>query len=326
VGRLAASYDGIQAVPCAGEEDAVRLSVIVPATDDPATIDRCRRAIAAADEAPDELLVVETAPGEGAAHARNAGALAATGNVLVFVDADVAVHSDAFVRIRRAFERAPGLTALFGSYDDSPSAPGVVSVFRNLLHHHVHQSEKTPAQTFWSGLGAIRRPVFEALEGFDTVMPAPSSVEDIELGMRVVAAGGQIELDHNLRCTHMKPWTFASMLRTDLVRRGAPWVGLLVAERRVPASLNLRWRHRVSAACWVMAVVSLARRRWLALLAALSVPMWLNRSFYRLLRRRHGDGYASMGFVLHGIHHLTAVASVPLGVVIYLRDRRRGTR
>jgi cellulose synthase/poly-beta-1,6-N-acetylglucosamine synthase-like glycosyltransferase len=323
VGRLAATDDGTQAVPSTGDRAAIRLSVIVPATDDPATIDRCRDAIAAAEEAPSDVLVVETAPGEGAAHARNAGALEASGNVLVFVDADVAVHADAFVRIRQTFERDPGLTAVFGSYDDTPSAPGVVSVFRNLLHHHVHQTENTPAQTFWSGLGAIRRPAFEALGGFDTVMPAPSSVEDIELGMRLVSQGGRIELDPNLRCTHMKPWTFANMLRTDLVRRGAPWVGLLVAERRLPASLNLRWRHRASAACWVMAVVSVVRRRRLALLAALSLSGWLNRSFYGLLRDRHGDRYAAIGFLLHGIHHLTAVASVPLGVAIYLRDRRR---
>ena len=326
MGRLAATDDGVHAVPSAGDRAAVRLSVIVPATDDPGTIDRCRRAIAAADEAPSEVLVVETAPGEGAAHARNAGALEATGNVLVFVDADVAVHPDAFMRIRTAFERDPGLTALFGSYDDTPSAPGVVSVFRNLLHHHVHQTERTPAQTFWSGLGAIRRAAFEALGGFDTVLPAPSSVEDIELGMRIVQRGGRIELDRRLRCTHMKPWTFGNMLRTDLVRRGAPWVGLLVAERRLPASLNLRWRHRVSAACWVMALAALLRRRRLALLGSLSVSAWLNRSFYALLRDRHGDRYALTGFFLHGLHHLTAAASVPLGVVIYLRDRRRGGR
>jgi cellulose synthase/poly-beta-1,6-N-acetylglucosamine synthase-like glycosyltransferase len=326
VGRLAATDDGAHAVPSAGDRAAVRLSVIVPATDDPATLERCRRAIYAAREAPAEVRIVETAPGEGAAHARNAGALQTTGDVLVFVDADVAVHSDAFTRIRRAFEQDPGLTAVFGSYDDEPSAHGVVSIFRNLLHHHVHQTDHTPAQTFWAGLGAIRRPAFEALGGFDTVTPHRRAVEDIELGMRLLDAGGVIALDPDLRCTHMKPWTLASMLRADLVNRGVPWVGLLVATRRVPASLNLRWRHRLSAACWLMAAAALARRRRLASVAALSLSGWLNRSFYGLLRDRHGDRHALAGFVLHGVHHLTAVVSVPVGIVVYLRDRRRGER
>jgi hypothetical protein len=312
-------------VPSTGSRAAVRLSVIVPATDDPATIGRCRLAIAAAYEAP-ELLVVETAPGEGAAHARNAGALGASGDVLVFVDADVAVHPDVFVRIREAFERDPGLTAVFGSYDDTPSAPGIVSIFRNLLHHHVHQTAETPAQTFWAGLGAIRRPAFEALGGFDTVTPHRRAVEDIELGMRLVDAGGRVALDPDLRCTHMKPWTLASMVRTDLLNRGVPWVGLLVAKRRVPAALNLRWRHRLSAACWVVALASLLRGRRATPLAALSVTAWLNRSFYALLRGRHGQRHALLGFLLHGLHHLTAVASVPVGVVVYVRDRRAGRR
>jgi cellulose synthase/poly-beta-1,6-N-acetylglucosamine synthase-like glycosyltransferase len=326
VGRPVSIADGVHAVPSTGSRVPVRLSVIVPATDDPATIGRCRRAIAAAHEPPAEVLVVDTAPGEGAAHARNAGALEASGSVLVFVDADVAVHPDAFVRIREAFERDPDLSALFGSYDDEPSAPGIVSTFRNLLHHHVHQTAETPAQTFWAGLGAIRRPAFEALGGFDTVTPHRRAVEDVELGMRLADSGGRIVLDPELRCTHMKPWTLASMLRTDLMNRGVPWVGLLVARRRVPAALNLRWRHRLSAACWVVALATLVRGRRAAPLAALSLTVWLNRSFYALLRGRHGERQALIGFFLHGLHHLTAVASVPVGIVVYVRDRRAGRR
>lgn len=270
--------------------------------------------------------MIGTAAGDGPAHARNAGALEATGDLLVFVDADVAVHPDAFARIRRAFEHEPGLAALFGSYDDAPTAPGVVSVFRNLLHHHVHQTPERPAQTFWAGLGAIRREAFEALGGFDTVTPHRRAVEDIELGMRLAEAGGRIVLDPLVLGTHMKPWTLRSMLRTDLVNRGAPWVALLVARRQVPASLNLRWRHRVSAACWVAAVVSLAWRRPLSTVAALASCGWLNRSFYRLLNDRKGGRHAALGFMLHGLHHLTAVASVPVGIVVHIRDRRANGR
>jgi glycosyl transferase family 2 len=321
VRRATATAEGLKAAPDPAPKVG-RLSAIVPATDDPETIDACRRAILAAAEAPEELLVVDRAPGEGAAHARNAGVLEATGEILVFVDADVAVHGDAFVRIRRAFEDAPALAALFGSYDDTPTAPGVVSVFRNLLHHHVHQTPEEPAQTFWAGLGAIRRQAFEALGGFDTVTPHRRAVEDIELGMRIVDAGGHIVLDPRLLCTHMKPWTLRSMLRTDLVNRGAPWVALLVGKRRIPASLNLRWRHRASAACWLAAVAALARRRPVPTMVALACSGWLNRSFYGLLRNRHGDRHALLGFVLHGLHHLTAVASVPVGIVVHIRDRR----
>ena len=89
----------------------------------------------------------------------------------------------------RGVRRAdPGLVAVFGSYDDDPPADGAVSTFRNLLHHHVHQAAAGPASTFWAGLGALRRDAFLASGGFDERRYPASSVEDIELGMRLSAA------------------------------------------------------------------------------------------------------------------------------------------
>ena len=92
------------------------------------------------------------------------------------MDADVAVHADAFRRIRAAFTADPGLTAVFGSYDDDPPALGAVSGFRNLLHYHVHQSSAGPAGTFWAGLGAVRRDAFAEAGGFDSAFVAPGLV------------------------------------------------------------------------------------------------------------------------------------------------------
>src|SRR5207244_8179187 len=108
----------------------------------------------------DEILVVDDLQVPGPAAARNEGARRATGEVLVFVDADVVPHADAFRLIRGAFDGDPELVALFGSYDDAPPAPGAVSGFRNLLHHHVHQAGAGPAETFWAGLGAVGREAF----------------------------------------------------------------------------------------------------------------------------------------------------------------------
>ena len=73
------------------------------------------------------------------AAARNAGARGATAPLVFFLDADVAVHPDTLARALARFEADPGLVGLFGSYDDAPDAPGLVSQFRNLLHHFVHQ-------------------------------------------------------------------------------------------------------------------------------------------------------------------------------------------
>src|SRR5881275_2620193 len=145
----------------------VSLSLVVPATDGPVTLERVLAAVERADASPDEVIVVREPERLGPAAARNRGAQLATADVLVFVDADVEVHPDAFGRIRAAFDEDPELAALFGSYDDDPGADGVVSAFRNLLHHHVHHEGAGPATTFWAGLGAVRRDVFEAAGGFD---------------------------------------------------------------------------------------------------------------------------------------------------------------
>ena len=80
----------------------MRLSVIVPATDDPPTLDRCLDALAAVDDPPEEVLVQRSGPSTCAGDARNTGAAPATGDVLVFIDADVVVHRDAMTRIRSA--------------------------------------------------------------------------------------------------------------------------------------------------------------------------------------------------------------------------------
>ena len=144
----------------------LRLSAIVPATDQPANLDRVLGAIRDAEDAPDDVVVVTSAPRRGPAAARNLGAQRSDGDVLVFIDSDVVPHVDAFRRIRTAFTDDPGLIALFGSYDDSPPEPDPVSGFRNLLHHYVHQQSQGEATTFWAGLGAIRRDAFaEATNG-----------------------------------------------------------------------------------------------------------------------------------------------------------------
>ncbi len=173
-----------------------RLTAIVPATNSPPTLAACLEAIRSADDPPEELIVATE--GIGPAAARNDGARQASGEVLVFVDADVLPHHDAFARIRRAFDRNPELVALFGSYDDAPAAKGMVSEFRNLLHHHVHHEAPGPASTFWTGLGAIRRDAFEQVGGFDAVRSEPS-LEDVDLGVRLAATRARIELDPTSR-------------------------------------------------------------------------------------------------------------------------------
>ena len=293
------------------------LTAVVPATDDPPTLERCLAAIRRADAPPESVVVVREPPHAGPAAARNAGAARASGDVLVFVDADVEPHPDAFARIRAAFDDDPALVALFGSYDDRPAAPGVVSRFRNLLHHHVHQRHAGPATTFWAGLGAIRREPFAAAGGFDAERYPRASIEDVELGTRLAALGTPIVLDPAVRGTHLKRWTLASMVTTDFARRGVPWVRLSLRERHVPATLNLGKRERLAAGAAVAAAAAVVAGRPRAAALALGALVVVERDFYGLLLRRLGPAGAAAGLGLHVVHHVTSAAAVPTGIVTY---------
>jgi glycosyltransferase involved in cell wall biosynthesis len=305
-------------------ERPLRLAVVVPATNRPPTLERCVAAIEAGEPPPDELIVVDQ-PGIGPAAARNAGALRASADVVVFVDGDIELHRDALARIRARLSADPELTAVFGSYDDRPPNVGAVSVFRNLLHHHMHQGAAGPASTFWSGIGAIRRQDFLNAGGFDANRFTRASIEDIELGMRLVAAGLRIELDPGIQGTHLKHWTFRSMVHTDLFRRGVPWVELLLRRRTHAKALNLGWRHRASMICATVAAVAIVRRRFAPAVAAIAGLGILNARFYHLLLRRQPASHLPLAIALHIVHHLTGAASIALALARHAW-RRGGAR
>lgn len=254
------------------------LSVVVPVRDGAEFLPRSLAALRASDLPVEswELIVVDDGsldssaeiaaqyadrvvrvppPAAGPPAARNRGIELARAPLVVFVDADVSVHPDALRRIRDLLAEKPELSAVFGAYDRSPSAPGLVSQYRNLLHSYVHRRDQGEAVTFWTGLGAIRRQVLEQCGGFDP----GERLDDVELGYRMSSQGHQILLNPDIQGTHLKRWTLNGMVATDIVGRGVPWVRLLLQGRRPPGrpTLNLRVGEQVMTALTAVAVVTL---------------------------------------------------------------------
>jgi GT2 family glycosyltransferase len=299
------------------------LAVVVPATDRPATLERCKSALEAGERQPDELMLQLEPAGAGPAEARNAAAAECKADVLVFVDSDVEVHPDALARIAEHFAADPELTAVFGAYDDDLADPSLTSRYRNLLHHHVHAGAAGEAESFWAGLGAVRRDAFAAIGGFDADHFPLASVEDIELGMRLRRDGAKIVLDPRIRGRHLKRWTPLSMARTDFSRRGVPWLRLLLRRREHSTALNLGWRQRASAAASVALVAFLLGRRHRLAATALLANLVLDRGLYTLLARRGGPSLLVAGIGLHQLHQLTAAGSVPVALVLHHLEERQ---
>lgn len=269
--------------------------------------------------------VLRSDQNRGAAAARNMAVSAADdADLLFFVDADVVVAPDARDRVMAALED-PAVDAVFGAYDTSPDCPGVVSRYRNLLHHFVHVTGPERPGTFWTGCGAVRRRTFDRLGGFDTTQ---RMMEDVEFGMRLVASGGVVELDPDLRGKHLKSWSVPSMAITDLRDRAVPWSRLMLAEGAMLSNeLNMGMSHRLSALLTVALPMAVAlelavpgfQGLWLAVLAAFVL---LNARFLSFLLRTAGWRVTLAAVPLHLLHYSCAVAGFGWVVMTETLPRR----
>ncbi len=304
------------------------IAVVVPSHQAQATLDACLSGIFGAGFPADAVTVVDDGSRDATARiarargvrllsnpeplrparARNRGADAVEADVLLFVDADVVLAPGARARLEAHF-RDPKVTAVIGSYDDRPDSGSVVSDYRNLLHHWVHQTAAGRSDTFWTGIGAVRRGAFLAVGGLDRQW---ENIEDVEFGLRLTARGGRILLDPEIQGTHLKIWTPASMFRTDLHGRAVPWTRLLTSGRVPSGHLNTGLRHRIAA----MGVATVGAALPLAILWPIALWMALAGSvtflaaslpFLRALQRIRGTGFAVRAVPWHALHYAAAL-------------------
>jgi len=332
------------------------LSVVVPVFNGGRSLERCLRGLRSSVGVEFEVVVVDDgstdashrvaesfgarvirhdAP-KGPAAARNAGAEAARAPIVFFLDADVVPHPDTLAKALARFDADHGLAALFGSYDDQPDAPGLVSRYRNLLHHFVHQqgefvNDSRPAHTFWTGCGAIRRSAFLEIGGFDPALYRRPAIEDIELGYRLGRAGHRIALCRDVQATHLKRWTLRSVIWTDIFCRGVPWMLLMLRSRTAETDLNVSRSQRASVALTGMAIASspaIIRSPigGLVPVACLLAVAWLNRDFYGFLTRVRGRLFAVASFPLHILYFICCGLSVAIAMGIKMMPRRTPER
>lgn len=304
------------------------ISIIIPAYNARGHVGQCLDALLESSCASCEIIVVDDAstddtvqvaadkgvtvlrsPGKsGPAGARNRGALEAKGEILFFVDADVRVMQGAVALVRRRFRENLDVDALFGSYDDDPSASNFLSQYKNLFHHYVHQQSSEEAATFWAGCGAIRKSVFEKAGGFDQQRYGEPSIEDIELGYRLNEMGCKVVLDKTLQAKHLKRWTLKSLLRADILCRAVPWSMLMLERKEIVHDLNLRLRSKISA-CLVGLIavllgLALFRQTFLYGVAVLIVLLLaLNLDFYAFLFRRKGLLFVPPAFFMQTLYY-----------------------
>ena len=306
-----------------------QISIVIPAHQAAGTLQSCLEAVFANGIHPNDVLVVDDGSSDatgaiakdagvrvlhndtalGPARARNAGVAAVASGIVLFIDADVVVRPDVVERVLTHFQH-PETTAAIGSYDNAPPAHSIVSRYRNLLHFFVHQGAKTEAETFWTGIGAVRRAQYIKLGGLDHNW---ENIEDVEFGLRLRAAGGRIKLDPKIQGTHLKQWTVTSMFRTDLWGRAVPWARLIRDGHTQTGQLNTGNAHRLSALCVAVFALAVAasifwsHALWIAVLAILCFLI-TNASFLITLYRIGGVSLALGAIPYHALHYAAAIA------------------
>ncbi len=310
-----------------------RASIIMPAYGGGPAFARALAAIAPAIDSGHEIIIVDDAtpgglrnalpPGArlivrerngGPGAARNDGVAAATHPTVIFIDADVEVRPDTIERIAEKMAGPSAPAALFGSYDDDPSERTLVSRFRNLLHHWVHQHGNHEASTFWAGCGAIKTDVFRQVNGFDIETFKQPSVEDIDLGYRLRELGLRIELDPTILVKHLKKWTLIETIRVDVFRRAIPWTRLMAAQPAMTSDLNVRGSQRISGGLASLALAFALALPWsialgvsysvVAIAAGLALVgvALCNLGFLGFLASRGGAPLLTVGFLLYVLY------------------------
>jgi glycosyltransferase involved in cell wall biosynthesis len=309
-------------------QDSSELSIVVPVFNGASTLRACLDALLRATGPSREIIVVDDASKDnsveiaialgvrpiqfhanrGCTDARNEGANHARSPILVFVDCDVVVHPDALERIYRFFSENAEYTAIFGSYDARPGAPHFVSQYRNLLHHFTHQNEKSKTETFWTGLGAVRRSAFEHVGGFRREY---GPIEDVAFGLELAERGFRIALEPRLMGTHLKRWTLYSMIKTDIFDRAVPWSTMILNRRRFTNALNTSAAHKLSVIatmlCFLCLIMSLMFYQLIYVSAfCLLVMIATNLHIIRYYIKEKGLFFGIGVIPLHFIHQLCA--------------------
>lgn len=338
-------FDKERAMMCTAVPLPAQLTVsaIVPAHNDDENLRRCLQSIIDASSGADEVLVVfdgkikdhaslenefgvsviQTHAVRGPARARNIGAKAANGSILLFIDSDVAIQPDSISKVRDIFNSDPGITAVFGSYDDAPDVPSFTSQYRNLLHHYVHQMGREEASTFWTGYGAIRRDEFLKNGGFNEFLYPTPSIEDVELGCRLAREGRKIRLCKDLQVKHLKGWGGLSILKTDLFSRALPWTQMILRDRSLGNDLNLNITNRISVMLVLGLVASMpAIAFWLGAAVVSGIfaasLLVINMPLYVFFGRRRGLLFAIGTIPWHWIHYLCSGLGFMVGFGLYV--------
>ncbi len=255
----------------------------------------------------------------GAAKARNTGARAAKGEVILFLDADVELQKGSIEELRKVFSRKE-VEIVQGVYTEKSAGDTVYSKFKDLYYSfYFHKSGKY-CQSVSTHCFAIRRNLFLSLGCFEEKIRRIST-EDAEFYYKVTDR--KILLDWKVKVKHLKVYNLKGFLKTDYnIARGRV---KSLFRKRPKKIVNIAKDPfdalRMSFAILLAPLTLLALPRPTLSLVFFTLYMLLNIRFFHKIYKQEKSAIYSM-VILSFLNSITICFGAALGLLDLLRGQR----
>ena len=212
------------------------ISVVIPVKNAGAVFDECLNALRTNHVPVHEIIVVDDCSTDntpeiarkhschiitlpkttGPANARNTGARAAQGDILLFIDSDIILPSDTLQKLKTTFQN-PNIIAITGVQSENLRYKNFISQYKNLWMRYSYLQLPEMVALFYTSCAAIRREIFLKSGGFDTGYRRPS-VEDTDFGQKLEMMGYRVHLRPDIEVEHVKYYSLLQILKTDFYR------------------------------------------------------------------------------------------------------------
>jgi glycosyltransferase involved in cell wall biosynthesis len=318
------------------------VSVIVPNYNYGQVLEHCLRAIQAQTHPAVEIILVDDCstdnsvevaeslgvtplrtPGNGGvAVARNLGVAHAKGEILFFLDSDIALDPGAVAAAVRVLQSDPGIGAVCGNYEPEPLTRGsLAKEYRNLFHHYYWRAAEGRTDILVPGLSAMTRKVWDEVGPFsehllqtEAASVAQRLTDRYEIRL-TNAVRGRHDDDPNLRVALRKVFTRTRMQVPFFLQRQYAAGVIGSAESRASAYAAL-----------TVATVPLPLLTGAPILAAvpillLAMYFLIDRRMYRFVFGSRGVAFGMFFTAAHFLINLTIAVGAAAGIGQWLTSR-----
>ncbi|MCX6355705.1 MAG: glycosyltransferase [Candidatus Aureabacteria bacterium] len=211
-------------------DQALRISVIIPAFNAENDIADCVKLLLDSDYKNFEILIVDdcscdrtaervrdlpckilkTNHRSGPAGAREMGIRNAKGEMLVFIDSDILVQKNTLRRLLESFCEKPGVASVSGDYATNGTCHNLCSLYQKTYNEYKRIFLPPCGPYINTSIYCIPREIMQSIGGFRSDI---YTGEDYELGLRLAGKGYINYFNRSIRVTHNKRVTLAQLIR-----------------------------------------------------------------------------------------------------------------